>query len=129
MLALWISWQTALDLNRLRRIAQLIAEGDFSPPEQGSPHNLESGQLQESFVVMAARLREARATHAQQLEEERKMREAVQSLQRQVVRQERLAAVGVLVSGVAHELNNPLQAVLGTIELLERAPGSRSGDS
>jgi signal transduction histidine kinase len=119
-LALWISWQTALDLNRLRGIAQLIAEGDFSPPEQGPAHNLESGQLQESFVVMAARLREARATHEQQLEEERKMREAVQSLQRQVVRQERLAAVGVLVSGVAHELNNPLQAVLGTIELLER---------
>ena len=42
------------------------------------------------------------------------MRETLQSLQRQVVRQERLAAVGVLVSGVAHELNNPLQAILGT---------------
>jgi two-component system, NtrC family, sensor kinase len=48
------------------------------------------------------------------------MRETVQSLQRQVVRQERLAAVGLLVSGVAHELNNPLQAILGTAELLER---------
>src|SRR5262249_33867613 len=59
---------------------------------------------------------------AHQVEQERKTREMLQSLQRQVVRQERLAAVGILVSGVAHELNNPLQAILGTIELLEQRP-------
>ena len=50
---------------------------------------------------------------------ERRMREEVQSLQQQVIRQERLAAIGVLVSGVAHELNNPLQAILGFSELLQ----------
>ncbi len=42
------------------------------------------------------------------------------SLQRQVVRQERLAAIGTLVSGIAHELNNPLQAIAGRAQLLSR---------
>ncbi len=41
-------------------------------------------------------------------------------LQRQVVRQERLAAIGTLVSGIAHELNNPLQAIAGRAQLLAR---------
>jgi two-component system NtrC family sensor kinase len=51
--------------------------------------------------------------------EERRVREELELLQRQVIRQERLAAIGVLVSGVAHELNNPLQAILGFAELLQ----------
>src|ERR1700731_5483388 len=116
LLRLVIAWQTASNLNRLRSAAQRIADGDLSPPQRAATPNLEFAQLQDAFSTMADHLRDARDALDRQMEQERKMNEALQSLQRQVVRQERLAAVGLFVSGVAHELNNPLQAILGGAE-------------
>jgi C4-dicarboxylate-specific signal transduction histidine kinase len=118
-LALVLSTMMSRGVNRVRDAVRTIADGDLSPPVRTSVPNLELAQLQDAFITMAANLREAHNALDRQVEQERKMREMLQSLQRQVVRQERLAAVGVLVSGVAHELNNPLQAILGTAELLE----------
>src|SRR5262249_12118524 len=43
-------------------------------------------------------------------------------LREQLVRSERLAAIGEFLSGVAHELNNPLQAIIGTLELVLEQP-------
>src|SRR5260370_4475393 len=41
-----------------------------------------------------------------------------QRLQQQLIQSERLAAMGHSIAGVAHELNNPLTAILGVTELL-----------
>jgi two-component system NtrC family sensor kinase len=123
LLSLSFSHQLSRALDGLRLNVQRIAAGDLSPPVRGSVASLELAELQDGFVTMAGNLRRAHEALDHQVEQERKVRETLQSLQRQVVRQERLAAVGVLVSGVAHELNNPLQAILGTAELLERDYG------
>ena len=105
--------------DRAKGFASRVAAGDLSRPRTIRMPSQEMDQLQSSLVTMVDSLRVAREELAAQVDEERRIRKELESLQRQVIRQERLAAIGILASGVAHELNNPLQAILGSAELLQ----------
>ncbi len=113
-------------LVHLERTADRVGAGDLSP----LPHELmpsrELEHLRDAFAVMVENLREARESIARQVDEERRIRHELELLQQQLIRQERLAAIGVLLSGIAHELNNPLQAISGFAELLQREPDLRA---
>jgi len=52
------------------------------------------------------------------LDESRQSYENLQRLQTHLVQKEKLASLGQLVAGAAHEINNPLAAILGYSELL-----------
>ncbi len=53
----------------------------------------------------------------------------LRNTQEQLLQSEKMSAVGQLISGVAHELNNPLTAILGYAQLLETEPiGERAQD-
>ena len=53
------------------------------------------------------------------LEEKNKLLEKYRALQNELVQSSKLAAIGALASGVAHEINTPAAIIRGNIELLE----------
>jgi C4-dicarboxylate-specific signal transduction histidine kinase len=112
-------------LAHLEQSADRVGAGDLTTPAYREMPSREFEHVRDAFAGMVDRLRDAREAIARQVEEERRMREELQLLHQQIVRQERLAAIGVLLSGIAHELNNPLQAISGFAELLQRDPELR----
>jgi signal transduction histidine kinase len=119
VIAFVLSRRLADSVSHLDATAQRIAAGDFSPMERKPMLSREFEELQNAFDSMLRRFNASRQMLDAQMAEERRIRKELESLQGQVIRQERLAAVGQLVSGVAHEINNPLQAILGFAELLQ----------
>ncbi|HVR87749.1 MAG TPA: PAS domain S-box protein, partial [Planctomycetota bacterium] len=58
----------------------------------------------------------------QAIEQSQQAYQELQAAQSHLVRSEKLASIGMLVSGVAHEINNPLNVIYGNLKLLkERA--------
>jgi len=99
-------------LRELRQGAEAVGRGDFNRRVAVRSRD-ECGQLAMVFNGMTENIHQSRA----QLE---KTVETLKTTQEQLVQSEKLSAIGKFVAGVAHELNNPLTAVVGFSEVLKR---------
>lgn len=104
-------------VERITRAVTRLAEGklDHDVPVTGAA---EVAELAVGFNRMAKQLRGDREALESRLRELEATTRELEAAQAQVVRGERLASVGRLAAGVAHELGNPLSAVLGLLELV-----------
>ncbi len=114
-------------LAALRTAALRVADGAYGD-RVNLDRNDEIGELARAFDLMSGRLHHNREEiEAQRLEIEAFNRELVarvdertaqlRAAQAELVRSSQLAAVAELGGGLAHELNNPLTAVLGLLQV------------
>jgi len=113
-------------IGQMVEATQRIAAGQFDQPVQAGAHG-EVALLAESFNTMLKSLRQMKADleeWGRTLEEKVRQRsEELVALHDRVSQSERLASLGLLAAGVAHEINNPLGGILSLTALaLEDMP-------
>jgi signal transduction histidine kinase len=126
----------------LEERADEMARGELARPVPPSGEADEIGRLSFAFEEMRRALRDKlRSTESLNIDLEREVRrrtevleqrnhelhDALEKLRRaqdDLVRSEKLASMGRLVAGIAHEINNPVNAVINTLGPLEEALGT-----
>ena len=136
-LSAWLGTNLSRPIRALEEGARRIAAGENLPDITIESHD-EIASLAGEFNVMKRRLQEREeenlalnrtleqkvAERTVQLEEKSQQ---LLNIQKDLAQSERLAGIGVLASGVAHEINNPLAIIRGNAELLEMS--TRLNDS
>jgi signal transduction histidine kinase len=109
-------------LQRLAGAARELADGDLSvrAPAEGPR---ETWEVASAFNEMSEALETRTGALEKAVADLRQSNEQLRDARVELDRAERLAAVGSLAAGVAHEVGNPMGAMLAFVELAKRDPG------
>jgi signal transduction histidine kinase len=107
-------------INQLMVAARAIASGDLSQ-KLSLERKDELGEMAEVLNQMVTKLRGLNDDLANQVRWLRETKDELASTQDYMVRQEKMVALGRLVAGVAHELNNPISFVYSNTMLVKES--------
>lgn len=105
LLVLLVVRSISRPLQRITLAAVQVTEGEYGTEVDLRKTNDEIGLLADSFNTMSRQM----AADIDQL----------QKLNDQLIRTEKLAAMGTLAAGVAHEVNNPLASISSLIQMMQ----------
>ena len=106
-------------VQKLVLTAESFQEGDVIPDVSAGEQN-ELGKLSKALNAMLQRLAENKQELRQHISSLEQANLELQRVQQEVIFSEKLASVGRLAAGIAHEIGNPVGIVLGYLELLQR---------
>ncbi|MBP1725345.1 MAG: histidine kinase [Deltaproteobacteria bacterium] len=106
-------------VGELVRTAEVFQEGDRLPEPKADEQN-ELGTLSQALNRMLERLAQNKEELREHIASLEQTNLELKRVQQEVIFSEKLATVGRLAAGIAHEIGNPVGIVLGFLELLRR---------
>jgi two-component system NtrC family sensor kinase len=139
---LFLKWATDIfrPLERMTATISKVEQGDLAARTGHADGNDEIGQVAQHLDHLLAQvqdrdlqLREWNSELNRRVEERTehlvRARQQIEDTTKQLVMAEKLATIGEITAGVAHEINNPLAVMQGNLEIIRDVMGERAADA